>query len=1665
MALNTEQLFQAVDIIVTQRLKDVSYDTSLICEIIDDINKDNNLYTVTDGNVKFDAYSDNLNYRIGDQVRVTVLNGDFSGKKYIEGKYLADTQESAVKYVPPLDTVLITDKDEINITDFQLMANGYVKQVELGIVKFSEENKALQKKGIYNTLAVSSNFETDLGILSAGRYGLRLDLLCETEGGGNSRALKIITFDSAEMFGNPYSFEIPSYQQKKISLIDTGIISEIVISAYQGFYLSDDGVEIPAAFVDEDGELIPESPIGISNLQIALGADLVSVANRSFQIYTTSSSTYKYEEPSISTNDKTIGSVWYNKTDANEYIGFSNGLADDNYDEITYRKEAWADSRLIAEKGQFGVATDETSLTLSADIRESESIMREAANILVSDLAQVIFYLTDKLSVELSSYFTNLVAAEGVYNTSYADAIAAIDELQKMYKNVLWYGYEKQSGFEPVWDDSWVAQDWFNIYNNAINIAVQETANALEQLRINTEFGEPQDAYRKVYEAYRERVERELTRIESLLSQVSIGLEDYEQTIKSYSTKTNFLPYGEKDLSAYDNKYCIYWYLYNSEYLPTGDEATFGNFVEEGWERLSEFDNVGRPMEVESSVNGYLPKESSTSEFNYYMSPTSKEQQIKAVLFYNHQMVESNVLTFKNLDEIPEDVLVDETDGLIISNGSNSFDHYQSYNQSNILLNNIDKSIERKLKCSYEGRYLGNENLIGAEIYWYIPVVSTMLTFDKDYLIAQGFITDANGEVTSQSRAGYVYFKKVIGSEEVEQVVLDPGGYPMLNEDGSEKTIIVTTSREADRYFSYKIKDYYEQGAHNNTIDACVYLAESGSRLTGEKTFTFSTFGTNGTKYTLTMSPKGRQIATVSRIDGESLVIDPLELSLILRNAAGEKVSITNSLLSSGSFTDEQKGYNLKIEWLTPEIDTYVMEQELIDGVVELEVAADESEDVRDCVAGILKASVAFNLPAVEDAERVVDLTTLYSIPYAKDVDYYIQGPMSIIYDSSGTVSHMSGDAFRLYQKVIDGIDVADIAPDDQIWSLEHYDKSGVNLKDYTDLVARDTILTYLPKLDEANTLVAPNIYLSYSNDEAYYTFAVCRNSSGEVLWSHPIIISQNKYDSTVLNDWDGSFYINEENGTVLSTMVGAGRKTVNNTFEGILMGEVGRGANFNDNNYDGIGLYGFNDGAQSFAFGIDGTGFIGKAGRGRIEFDGNNSRIYNSSYQTDGRGMLIDLDDGLIDMTGQSGTGVNVHLDTISPYFYIDSATDKRLMNIADDEYYLQSENYQPGSFNASDVTLNTVGAGTHFDLQTGLLDAYDLKILTKNVLIDSSATADPFFVVKDNDGCNLFYAGIDNYYLKSHGYSDTDLSGMKIDLTSGLINAYNFSLTGNAEPGNYAGSYLKITSTPSLILHLKDSTNKQNLDLLKIDTSNFVMNSANWGNNNGMQIDVGKGFIKMYREGSSDNAILIDSTAAASDGYPFQVGKVDKDGNRAFRVKWDGTIEGGSTYPWKITSGGDATFDQLTANGGKIGGITINKSSLSGKGWSLSYDGANFTSINVGNNTLTSSDQGVVVNGLTVKERNLICGSTKITQTEIELPSPTLIKFNTSSSSWTLTSYIEYKINNATSSMKNSIMGGADSTSGGKYIVVQSSSGGAYYRYTNFSLNQMLNAMGLVS
>lgn len=84
-----ENLFQAVDTIVAERVKNLPYDHTVVATVLDATNAYTGTYKVTtDNNAKFTAYSDIKTYNAGDRVYVRIIDTDYYQSKTIVGKYI-----------------------------------------------------------------------------------------------------------------------------------------------------------------------------------------------------------------------------------------------------------------------------------------------------------------------------------------------------------------------------------------------------------------------------------------------------------------------------------------------------------------------------------------------------------------------------------------------------------------------------------------------------------------------------------------------------------------------------------------------------------------------------------------------------------------------------------------------------------------------------------------------------------------------------------------------------------------------------------------------------------------------------------------------------------------------------------------------------------------------------------------------------------------------------------------------------------------------------------------------------------------------------------------------------------------------------------------------------------------------------------------------------------------------------------------------------------------------------------------------------------------------------------------------------------------------------------------------------------------------------------------
>lgn len=1355
-----ESLFKGIDIILEKRLDEVSFDTTVICTITDASNSKNGEYRVTDGSVSYKAYSDVDSYVTGQQVRVSVPMGDFSQKKFIVGKYVTDNDSTPITYVSPLNSVVNMSGNLVPLDKSAgLKANGDLKNVVIWNQTMAGSACAdLQANGIYNTIILKADFKTLLSNydLISGTYGLRLDLLVRPSVSSTGRIRRYIELSSKEMFGNPYAFSIFSTQAKTFSISTIGLIEGIELSLYQNGDFKDRSIGvIPVNTITND--------IIVSNIELGFGSDIVDVEDNIVKIYTENDIHYKYHNPSDDTNVKKIGLLWYNKDENNNYLGFSDGVYASNYDELTYLQASKMDTRLLAQRGREGIPTDRDSLNLAANIEEAVPLIHKAIDVANQDLFKILNNFRSQVSKidTLCEHIDNLVLGSGssyigTYTQNISTALSDIEAgscgLIQQYSGILDYARDTQMEVEedrhsewlPLWEDKY----YEIIVNNFANIciSVQTMLDAIKEQV--SEPGAPYAGYKSIYDVYSIRILRTLNTMNEYLGiavdengELSKYNKDFPagvldgtdyNLLQSYRTRTEFKSYKEQDFSADANKYCIYWYRYEKDYVAPPEETLMPN----GWRRLTAEEiggtNVGLSGEdpelvIEGKTHHLKVPAAGTGFFTFNMQHDLETEKFVAIVFYNHNMYKSNELVFMNSDVIPDKTTLDKGDILIFEHLERSSDNFQLYTELGRLMDAADEQYSRNLRCHYDGLLAKDEALVGAGIYWYVPLNSTLLTYDRSYLENRGFVTDEDYILTDDeekkaqkpdySKDGYVCFYKQVAAQKMCSGCNKVFSECSCIEKTAEPYWDYTNGGNFDhRDFWYKIKPYYDENATQNTLLCQVKISEDDDPVNGEQLFTFGVAGTNGTKYTLDVTNTSTMIATTGS--------DGVALNVVLKNALNEPMPLYTS--DYNGTINPGDAYNCKVNWYfhRGSNNPLTLMPEGGSEATGIMVGANQF--------GIIEVTADFAMPTGEEEaidenhqplkSREVSLDCLHAIPFAAN-NYYISGPTQIVYNNYGTLDNTSmfDKPYRLFweRDQIDENGELIFQAHQQVggvsWDIQYYIKDGntyVLLSEEDE--AYDLYHKYMPMINNGGGLTPSTLYL-----ENLDCFAVVRAKIGnDVVWEQPIIIVQNRYASSMLNSWDGNFAINKENGTIMSTMIGAGRKSKNNTFEGVLMGNIALGTesdigfenasapgfldqtNVGYSNQSGLGLYGFHDGSQSFGFSIDGSAFLGKAGAGRIIFNGNYGVIASANWfsgdqkfieqyperateaggvvgeledkkgilKTSTAGMCIDLEHGHIDAYDFKLTGSRIHFNSHPEIYNDDPLVTGYLMRIGHD-------------------------------------------------------------------------------------------------------------------------------------------------------------------------------------------------------------------------------------------------------------------------------------------------------------------------------------------------------------------------------------------------------------
>lgn len=714
-----------------------------------------------------------------------------------------------------------------------------------------------------------------------------------------------------------------------------------------------------------------------------------------------------------------------------------------------------------------------------------------------------------------------------------------------------------------------------------------------------------------------------------------------------------------------------------------------------GWERLE-----GENTSIQYTLN-HLKQ---TEEFKVIgiikQEPTiilNEDGTIKEEIENEGSLYYSNVLIFTN-EEYVTDFSAEATTALSIVFHDETRGNYFLYDQNGKIINEgLGQGFIRSMEVMYHGAKLeNNDNMIIEYIIWYLPFEKSSTKFFADdhtmFVANEDFYSENDGHYKNDLTKQWLYTLSKNGTDYV----------------GTKRTFgksindIIATQ-------SFAIKNHWAQSNANNTVRCIVNI--NGIDYEAATELKFGKAGSQGTNRTLVLEYQSNENALIAGSDAAAAV------EAILYDLDGTR------LIPSGIFT---------WSWVTS--TSYISKQDngnITQLICETDTVPNDNYSILKCIY-----------------EEEGSITLIAYLPIAIKAEGYshIEGAREVIYNHQGIPSYYT-DAYILYKLEKNELQVPEYTSVDVDWSI----KDGENA---TNTIAQSYI-PVLKDLEKAGVkykaLSAAPFYLKDYSDKV----CVSCSSGNTILWSQPILIMQSQYDFAMLNEWDGSLTINEENGTILSTMLGAGRKNDDNTFSGVLIGDVKEGTGL----YEAetlTGVYGIHEGVSSFALRENGTATFGKAGLGQIHIDGNESTIKSSSRNLDnGTGMLIDLDDGIIDIKESEN-------DTAR--FTLTSKYNTVLINVDNSNYYLQSDNY-------------TDSDGMKIDLSNGRIQTAgdNGKVIIKP---DS-----PYLQIQGLYGGsfqNLMYVGTGSYYLQSADYSTANRKGMHINLMEGKITGYNLYLAG---------------------------------------------------------------------------------------------------------------------------------------------------------------------------------------------------------------------------------------------------------------------------------------------
>lgn len=679
-------------------------------------------------------------------------------------------------------------------------------------------------------------------------------------------------------------------------------------------------------------------------------------------------------------------------------------------------------------------------------------------------------------------------------------------------------------------------------------------------------------------------------------------------------------------------------------------------------------------------------------DFLYSFIPnTNKEnEQVKVIIIQGTNYITSNILTFTNEQEVVNDATKDFLSGLNIWCADGTYGNYYIYDPGNKILEQFRTAEAHKLVAMFsaEDGLLERSNtasvLTEAEsITWTFNTTATMITVNNinysykynDTLI----VAPTNMSSMSVDSTGKIY-------------IYTCNDNSIVVYDSEEKIVSITRKGDINNGYTinaeqyYFVKENYAQSAQNNIVQC--KIVKDGKEYYTSKRFGFGQAGTTGTDATLRIyfDPAYRH-SLISKSGG-----DTLNVRAVLYDSQNQEIDLNNETDYSAKVTWSWEASSGTAVSITPLLATEVTG----DGDYNLQIGEKKyNSNSRNEV--VLQSSSQIDINTFLILKVTIKNWGDYDLTVCRPVPVSAQ---SFVFGSNGTKKPIYVDCAEEVIYSTTGY------PDyyKEPWRLHCADDYDSNTS--TDIVPGTWSIykgdAFKGEFSDKNILNPLGFYVKSAE---HYGAQFKYNNT--ILWTQPIYICQNNYPSATLNRWDGKTLTTDANtGTILSTAIAAGKK-VGNTFSGVILGDWKSNESASADDISKMtGIYGFNEGAVSYAFTEDGTGFIGKSGKGRILFNGTHSTITSELYdQTTNQGMKLDFDDGLIQLRSSSGNielnanpGANSYPFKIGSNFYVEWDGTMHAKNgdfsgtITGSEIYIPSKNNAVFSVDSSgNLTANS--------------------------------------------------------------------------------------------------------------------------------------------------------------------------------------------------------------------------------------------------------------------------------------------------------------------------------------------------------------------------------------